>query len=149
VLQWHNLLGGRSRLDDWRPSIGSNGWPLLLSFPTEELSLGRVRGAVHDWLDNHEVAVATRSALVLATHEAVANAIEHGSAGRSVTIRGRVENGNITVEVSDYGDWQKATFENEERGRGLMLIAGLMDEFELLSNKPGTTIRMVCAAKLH
>jgi anti-sigma regulatory factor (Ser/Thr protein kinase) len=81
--------------------------------------------------------------LVLATHEAVANAVEHGRAGHSVTIRGRIENGNVTVEVSDDGDWQEATFDNEERGRGLMLIAGLMDEFELLSTRPGTTVRMV------
>jgi hypothetical protein len=30
-----------------------------------------------------------------------------------------------------------------------MLIAGLVDAFELLSNEPGTTIRMMWAAKLQ
>jgi serine/threonine-protein kinase RsbW len=147
VLQWHNVLA----LPTQRLGIliGSNGWPLLLSFPTAEVPFGGVRRAVDDWLDDQGVAVATRSALVLATHEAVANAVEHGGAGHSVTIKGKVENGAVTVEVSDDGDWQRATFENEERGRGLMLIAGLVDAFELLSNEPGTTIRMMWAAKLQ
>jgi anti-sigma regulatory factor (Ser/Thr protein kinase) len=104
---------------------------------------------VGDWLDHQRVSVATRSALVLATHEAVANAVEHGKAGHSVTIRGRIDNGDVTVEVSDDGGWQAATFEDEERGRGLMLIAALVDEFELSSNQPGTTIRMVLTATPH
>ena len=37
----------------------------------------------------------------------------------------------------------------DERGRGLMMIAALTDEFELSSNEPGTTLRMVRAATLH
>lgn len=126
--------------------IGSNAWPLVLAFPTEEVRLGGVRRALGDWLDSHEVSVATRSAVVLATHEAVANAVEHGKAGHSVTIRGRVDDGNVIVEVSDEGDWREAVFNDEERGRGLMLIAGLMDDFELVSDQPGTTVRMARAA---
>lgn len=129
--------------------IEANGWPLLLTFPTEDVDLGGVRRVVGDWLDTRGVPVATSGALVLATHEAVANAVEHGKAGHSVTIRGRIDKGDVTVEVSDDGDWQQATFEDEERGRGLMLIAALTDEFELSSNEPGTTIRMVRAAMPH
>jgi serine/threonine-protein kinase RsbW len=124
---------------------GSNAWPLVLSFPTEDASFGGVRHAVGDWLDKQGASLATRNALVLATHEAVANAVEHGKPGHSVTIRGRIDHGKITVEVSDDGGWQRATFEDDERGRGLMLIAALTDEFELSSNEPGTTIRMVRA----
>jgi anti-sigma regulatory factor (Ser/Thr protein kinase) len=82
---------------------------------------------------------------VLATHEAVANAVEHGHVGHTVTVSGRTENGKVTVEVNDEGGWREATFGDEERGRGLMLIAWLMDEFELSSNGQGTTIRMVRA----
>ena len=126
--------------------IGSNAWPLVLAFPTEEVHLGGVRRTLGDWLDDHEVSVETRSAVVLATHEAVANAVEHGKAGPSVTIRVRVDVGSVIVEVSDEGDWREAMFEDEERGRGLMLIAGLMDDFELVSNQPGTTVRMARAA---
>ena len=84
--------------------------------------------------------------MVLATHEAVANAVEHSMTGHSVTIRGRADHGNVTIEVSDDGDWQQATFEDQERGRGLMMIAALMDEFELVFDTPGTTIRMTRAA---
>ena len=129
--------------------IGANGWPLLLTFPTEDVDLGGVRRAVGDWLETQGVSVATSSALVLATHEAVANSVEHGKGSHSVTVRGRIDNGDVTVEVSDDGDWQQATFENDERGRGLMMISALTDEFELSSNEPGTTLRMVRAATLH
>jgi len=66
-----------------------------------------------------------------------------------VIIRGRADHGKVTIEVSDHGDWQQATFEDQERGRGLMMIAALVDEFELVFNKPGTTIRMVRAARPH
>ena len=129
--------------------IESNAWPLVLSFPTEDVHLGGVRRALGDWLDNQGACVPTRSAVVLATHEAVANAVEHSMTSNSVTIRGRADHGNVTIEVSDDGDWQQATFEDQERGRGLMMIAALMDEFELVFNKPGTTIRMVRAATPH
>ena len=125
--------------------IGANGWPFVLTFPTKDVHLGGVRRAVGDWLDEQTISLEARSALVLAAHEAVANAVEHGQAGHTVRIRGRVDDGIVTIEVSDEGGWQQATLDNEERGRGIMLIAGLMDEFELSSNGPGTTLRMVRA----
>ena len=125
--------------------IGANGWPFGLTFPPEDVHLGGVRRAVGDWLDQQTISVEARNALVLATHEAVANAIEHGEAGHTVTVRGRLDNGIITIEVSDEGGWQEATFDDEERGRGIMLIAALTDEFELSSNGPGTTLRMMRA----
>lgn len=125
--------------------IEANRWPLMLTFPTEDVDLGGVRRAVGDWLDAQGVSTTTSNALVLATHEAVANAVEYGKADTSVCVRGRIDNGDVTVEVSDDGDWQTATFEDDERGRGLMMIAALTDEFELSSDRPGTTIRMVRA----
>jgi anti-sigma regulatory factor (Ser/Thr protein kinase) len=129
--------------------IESNAWPLVLSFPTEDVHLGGIRRALGDWLDEQGACGATRSAVVLATHEAVANAVEHSRTGHSVIIRGRADHGKVTIEVSDDGDWQQATFEDQERGRGLMMIAALVDEFEFVFNKPGTTIRMVRAARPH
>lgn len=147
---WDELVGAIRRhaisLLTTGDVIEANGWPLLLTFPTEDVDLRGVRRVVGDWLDTQGVSVTTSTALVLATHEAVANALEHGKDGHSVTVRGRIDNGDVTVEVSDDGDWQTATFEDHERGRGLMMIAALTDEFELSSNRPGTTIRMVRAA---
>ena len=98
--------------------IESNAWPLVLSFPTEDVHLGGVRRALGDWLDNQGACVPTRSAVVLATHEAVANAVEHSMTGHSVTIRGQADHGNVTIEVSDDGDWQQATLRTKNADAG-------------------------------
>ena len=91
---WDELVGAIRRhaisLLTTGDVIEANGWPLLLTFPTEDVDLRGVRRVVGDWLDTQEVSVTTSTALVLATHEAVANALEHGKDGHSVTVRGRI-----------------------------------------------------------
>jgi hypothetical protein len=72
----------------------------------------------------------------------IADGVDAGrSFGRG---QGRLDDGIVTMESSDEGGWQQATFDDEERGCGITLIAGLMDEFELSSNGPGTTPDGAC-----
>jgi anti-sigma regulatory factor (Ser/Thr protein kinase) len=79
---------------------------------------------------------------VLATHEAVANALEHSEDDQPVIVRARASDEAIVVEVRDQGRWKAATLDDDERGRGLTLIAGLMHGFEIDANDRGTTLHM-------
>ena len=47
-----------------------------------------------------------RAAIVLATHEAVANAIQHAGAPGHVVVRGEFGSDGVVIEVSDDGRWE-------------------------------------------
>ena len=82
----------------------------------------------------------------LAVSEVVANAIEHGSTTQEdpirISIRG--EEGALVIEVHDTGVFVgagEAAGEMSERGRGLELVALMMDEVELTPGEDGTLMR--------
>ncbi len=81
----------------------------------------------------------------LATSEAVTNAIVHGSAARggTVDLQAREEGGALVFEVCDAG--AAATGEPVERlaegGRGLELVALVMDEVQLERHGDGSLLR--------
>ncbi len=82
----------------------------------------------------------------LAVSEVVANAIQHGSAGPEAPIRIsiRAREGALDVEVLDTGVFvgtDEAAGELSERGRGLELVAVMMDEVELTPGDEGTRLR--------
>ena len=85
--------------------------------------------------------------VVLATSEAVTNAIEHGSPCPRGRIRLRVcTTPALVVEVSDCGGfWERGEEPDPRgtRGRGLFIVEAVMDEVELLPSDSGTTLRMV------
>ncbi len=105
----------------------------------------RLRELRHDlaaWLDQLQLVDKLRSAVILAAHEAAANAIEHAEPCTSVEVRAAIEQDTITIAVTDTGTWKDASFDNDERGRGLMMISVLMPYVEISSEPRGTTIRM-------
>ncbi|MGI8944988.1 MAG: ATP-binding protein [Thermoleophilaceae bacterium] len=82
----------------------------------------------------------------LAVSEAVANAIQHGSATPDdpVHISARERAGALVFEVRDTGVLIKRTGawdETAERGRGLGLVALMMDEVELEPSERGSLLR--------
>lgn len=82
----------------------------------------------------------------LAISEVVANAIQHGSRGPEDPIRisVRARGGALTFEVLDTGVFvgpEEAASELSERGRGLELVALMMDEVELTPGSDGTLLR--------
>jgi anti-sigma regulatory factor (Ser/Thr protein kinase) len=84
----------------------------------------------------------------LAASEAVANAIEHGLPCDDGRIGMHVHDqfpGCLTLSVCDCGSFihrQVDLIDMPERGRGLEVIAVLMDEFEVLPRTAGTAVRM-------
>jgi anti-sigma regulatory factor (Ser/Thr protein kinase) len=83
----------------------------------------------------------------LAVSEVVANAIQHGSSGPEdpirISVRAAAE-GGLVFEVLDTGVFvgaDEAAGEMSERGRGLELVALMMDEVELTPGEDGTLLR--------
>ena len=120
---------------------GSDGG-LCGDFPCEVARLRELRHDLAAWLDQTDLSDELRSSVVLAAHEAAANAIEHAVPCESVEVRAAIDHDNLTVAVTDTGAWTRASFENDERGRGLMMISVLMPNVEITSEPHGTTIRM-------
>lgn len=82
----------------------------------------------------------------LAMSEAVANAIQHGSQTHEdrIVIEAYQDDGSLVFEVCDNGTFiapmVRAT-EEDESGRGLELVALMMDEVQMTSTGEGSRLR--------
>ncbi len=114
----------------------------IASLPCELTRLGELRRDLGRWLDQTELSDKLRSSVILATHEAAANAIEHAEPCVTVEVHAAIERNSLSVAVTDTGTWKHARFDNHERGRGLTMISALMPHVEIISEPHGTTIRM-------
>ena len=75
--------------------------------------------------------------MVLATHEAAANAMVHGQQGSAVSVSARQEeSGDFAIDVSNLGGWEEHAPGNG--GRGLAMMMELMREVEIR-----TSVRML------
>jgi anti-sigma regulatory factor (Ser/Thr protein kinase) len=114
-------------------------------------SLDHIASARHrlrDWLSGVDVDPRRKSDILLATGEAVTNAIEHGSGGdarMTVSIEAFVRGRTVTATVSDAGQWSgdsSASQRSLERGRGLTIINGLADDVRTIRTAAGTRITL-------
>jgi anti-sigma regulatory factor (Ser/Thr protein kinase) len=112
------------------------------SFPCQVEALPVLRLALEQWLSVGGVDAEAMSAAVLATHEAAANAGEHSECD-DLEVDGRLEARQmISIEVRDGGGWKTPQAGNDERGRGLQLIHGLMENVTVNAGSLGTSVRM-------
>jgi serine/threonine-protein kinase RsbW len=85
--------------------------------------------------------------LQLATSEAFANAVEHGRPcdPRGIFLRAEIRDGGMRVEVADCGGCfpaaQATTKAAGEGGRGMRIIAAMMDQLEIVPDRGATRIR--------
>ncbi len=113
--------------------------------PPDLAILAELRQEFAAWLGKLDV-ISDQDALdlVLAAHEAAANAIEHSreSFGPG-QLNAWLVDGELTVEVRDSGTWEADAPPADERGRGLALIESLVQEIQVKKNPRGTTLRLV------
>jgi anti-sigma regulatory factor (Ser/Thr protein kinase) len=78
----------------------------------------------------------------VACHEASSNAMEHGYRFRDamIDVDAEFDGEDVRVTIADHGHWREKR--DSDRGRGLDLIRGLMDEVEVVAGEDGTTVRM-------
>ena len=111
--------------------------------PAEAASLRAVRERLRAWLSDARVDRRTAADVVLAVHEACANAIEHAVAPREPWIvlvaghRGR----SVVVSIGDFGGWRHER-RREGRGHGLPMMRALMDSVDVEASPGGTTVRL-------
>ena len=107
--------------------------------PLVEVRHSLQRWAAHTGLSAPEVAD-----LVLATYEALANAVEHAypSGGGTVDlVAARTAEGRVLVTVKDYGRW-RSPGDPGSRGRGLPMIHALAHRAQVQQGAHGTCVQM-------
>jgi anti-sigma regulatory factor (Ser/Thr protein kinase) len=107
--------------------------------PPDLARLGSLRRALADWLTRADVEASAREAVVLAAHEAAANAVQH--ADSAVIVTGFRDGDGVTVVVRNAGPWREAQ-RSEFRGRGLPLMHGLMSSVEVASDDGGSVVQL-------
>ena len=105
-------------------------------------SLLMIRRAVSRWLEDLEVPQLIEKEIVMAVHEASANVVEHayGPAGGTITITAKHEGDQVEVLIRDSGTWRGSS--RGDRGNGLRLMRGLMDDVLVDTSSTGTVMML-------
>ena len=103
-------------------------------------SLTMIRRAMSRWLEDLEVPPLVEREIVMAVHEASANVVEHayGPAGGTITITARYVDDQVEVLVRDSGTWRGVS--RGDRGNGLRLMRGLMNDVIVDTSADGTVV---------
>ena len=118
--------------------------PLRLRLPAVPETVRSVRAELDRWVAGLGVGGLDRTALQHAAGELVTNAVEHAyrapSAEDDVTVDVRLTpDGVVEVEVRDAGSWREPRA--GERGRGLSMARGFLDDLVIEHDESGTRAR--------
>nr|WP_052478715.1 ATP-binding protein [Kibdelosporangium sp. MJ126-NF4]CEL20238.1 Serine phosphatase RsbU, regulator of sigma subunit [Kibdelosporangium sp. MJ126-NF4]CTQ97464.1 Serine phosphatase RsbU, regulator of sigma subunit [Kibdelosporangium sp. MJ126-NF4] len=117
---------------------------VYLRFSADPGKLRAARRELVRWADQLHLGTNLTQDIVLALDEATTNAVEHAYLGRTgpVTLfAGCDRSGHCAwTVVSDNGTWRTPRTGPTTRGRGLLLMAALADEFDVTSIASGTTV---------
>jgi PAS domain S-box-containing protein len=112
------------------------------SFASHPSAVGAMREKVQRWLESLGVHPHDTYDVTLAVTEAAANAIEHpqDSETHDFQVNGVMHGDRLELDVRDHGRWREAA--PSDRGRGLLLMRGLMDQVEIERLAHGTRLQM-------
>jgi PAS domain S-box-containing protein len=120
--------------------------PLAMRFAADANHLAPSRAALRGWLNQAGLGADQIHNVLIATGEAVANAIEHGHRDRpegTVSLRATALVDRLRVTVTDTGTWRTPRkVAGSNRGRGIVLMRGLMEDFTIDSGDAGTTVHL-------
>lgn len=128
---------------------GTSGEHFVDAYHAVPSNLRDARRRLRHWLeDSGALAGADIDDILLAVGEASSNALEHGSRSdpnRVVGIEVSIGGGRLFAEVTDTGVWQHDAARSAQlgRGRGLMIMRGIMDDVWITNNQAGTTLTMM------
>jgi serine/threonine-protein kinase RsbW len=115
--------------------------------PAAPEGVPQARAIVREMASELRLDGATTWELMLATTEAFANAVEHGRPcdPRGIFLRVEMRDGRVGVEVSDCGGCFPRTSSSRKRrgegGRGMRIIAAIMDHLEVVRDARATRVR--------
>jgi serine/threonine-protein kinase RsbW len=107
----------------------------------------RARAIVRETANELRLDSETTWELMLATTEAVANAVEHGKPcdARGIELRLELDGGRLGVEIVDCGgcfpDRPRTSKPRGHGGRGLPLMAAVTDHLEVVPDRGTTRVR--------
>ncbi len=116
--------------------------------PAAPAQIPVARNQLRRWLASIDVDPRRKDDILLATSEAVTNAIEHGSHSeprKTVSVEAFLHEETVAVTVSDTGRWagdSSASLRSQRRGRGLTLISGLADRVNTVRSSVGTRVTL-------
>jgi serine/threonine-protein kinase RsbW len=117
---------------------------VYLRFSADPGRLGEARRELGRWAAALDLGRTLTQDIVLALDEATTNAVEHAylnRAGPVTLFAGCDRTGHCAwTVVSDCGKWRPPRTGPTTRGRGLLLMAALADEFDVTSTAAGTTV---------
>lgn len=120
--------------------------PFSLEFVADASNLADSRNALRGWLTRAGVEPDQIQDVLIATGEAVANAIEHGHRDQrvgTVSLRATAIVDRLQVTITDTGAWKTPAHTAEfSRGRGISLMRVLMEDCSIESSEAGTTVSM-------
>jgi GAF domain-containing protein/anti-sigma regulatory factor (Ser/Thr protein kinase) len=120
--------------------------PLDLRFPADASHLAPTRSALRRWLARARIDAEQTMDVLVAAGEAVSNAIEHGhrhSPEGTISLGATVLGDWIQLTITDTGSWKPPRpAENPHRGRGIMLMRGLMQDVTISPDSTGTTVHL-------
>lgn len=125
---------------------------LETAYPPRRAAAAEMRKALGAYLAEQGLDAAAAYEVVLAADEAFINAVIHaGGAGDEIRVSACVTEHKALIEVHDDGggfgyqrpDPRAVPDVRRANGRGVFLIASMMDEVSVRSERRGTTVRMV------
>jgi serine/threonine-protein kinase RsbW len=143
------------RLNDWADTLPSFASDVVAGADTTESHIyiqtaalpdqaGALRRQVACWTRQVGFPDITQHDIVLATDEAVSNAIEHAYPDKRGTLtlfaaRARLAD-SVRIIVSDHGHWRSPPCDPGFRGRGLAMMEKLATVFRLTHSPYGTIV---------
>ena len=117
---------------------------LRLVLPAEPESLPRLRRQLGRFLTAAGAEDEAAYEITLTICEAAGNAIEHayGPGDEVFEVEVGLDGATVMASVRDTGHWRERVDRQDNRGRGLTIIEGLMDDVELIKDKGGTVVHM-------
>jgi anti-sigma regulatory factor (Ser/Thr protein kinase) len=102
--------------------------------------LAELRRRLIAWLAAHGASREEATDVVLATHEAAMNAIEHayGPGDAEIVVTAALRDGAVEVAIHDTGTWRESR--SEHRGRGRSIMSALMDDVSTATGPDGSTV---------
>jgi len=140
------LLGGEGAADDVAllalRAEALDPARLRLRVAATPNSMPVMRHTLRRWLAHSGATPEDVYDISVATAEACANSIEHAyqAADARLEIEAMYREGQIFVTVRDWGHWREPR--GKHRGRGLILMRGLMDTVQVAHTDDGTTVHM-------
>jgi anti-sigma regulatory factor (Ser/Thr protein kinase) len=133
-------------LDDVAILLYRQPGPFEMQFTADAAQLAPSRSALRSWLTKAGVDPDQIVDVLIASGEAVANAIEHGHRDHpdgTVSLYATAHVDGLHLSVVDTGTWKEPrNVPEDNRGRGIALMRGLMQDLAIHSGDTGTTVHM-------